>query len=682
MKKTIYIIITFVMISTGVFAQIDRSHPPKPGPSPKISLDNPKEFKLNNGMTVLVVENHKLPKVTYSLRMDRKPMIEGKKSGVSDILAKMLGNGTTSIPKDKFNEEVDYMGAFLNFRDKSAYASSLTQYSDRILHLMADASMNPLFTQEELDKEREKMINGLKASEKDVATIASHVSDALVYGKHHPYGEFTTEETLKNISLKDIQDLYKANFNPAKSYLVVIGDVKFNEIKKKVHQYFGHWKKANLKDVQVPKASPNVARTEIDFVDMPNAVQSNVSLTNSVKLQKKDPDFHASLIANEILGGGFNGYLNMNLREKHGYTYGSYSGLRSDKYIGRFRTTAKVRNAVTDSTIMQTIKEIKRIRTEPVDPEVLKNTKAKYTGKFVLSLENPRTIADFALDIKLQDLPSDFYSTYLDKINKVTPDDIQKVANKYFKVDHARIVVVGKGSDVIKNLEKTGIPIKYFDKYANPVKKPDLTVALPKGVTSKTIMENFLDAIGGKDNIDKIKTLWVKAEAEIQPGMLMSMEMKKKDGDKFVQVVSAMGNVMSKQVINGNTGYIEAQGKRKEMTAKELNDAKDQIVMISEEAYMDKDLKIEGIEEVNGEKAYRVKKTDTLTSFYSVDSGLKLKDIQINNGVPIETIFTDYKAVKGVKFPFMLKQSVGPQKFDFITKEIKINEGVTDADFK
>ena len=198
-------------------------------------------------------------------------------------------------------------------------------------------------------------------------------------------------------------------------------------------------------DYDTAEPSPNVQFTQINFVDMPNAVQSNISLTNNVELKMNDADYHSVLIANKILGGGFGSYLNMNLREEHGYTYGARSSVGTSRYnASRFTAGAAVRNAVTDSAVVETLKEIKRIKTEPVDAKDLANAKAKYVGDFVLALERPQTIARYALNIKLNNLPSDFYTTYLEKINAVTVEDVTRVANKYFKTENARIVVVGK----------------------------------------------------------------------------------------------------------------------------------------------------------------------------------------------------------------------------------------------
>jgi predicted Zn-dependent peptidase len=215
--KTRVIAILVLLLSISVTAQIDRSKQPKPGPSPTINLEVPGEFELKNGMKVLVVENHKLPRVSYTLRIDNPPIVEGEKAGVSQILGAMLGNGTTTITKDAFNEEIDFLGARLGFGPQSAFASSLSKYSDRILELMADAAMNPLLTEEEFQKEKDKLIENLKSGEKSVDQVAGRVGSALSYGTQHPRGEFISEETINNVTLDNVRAFYQKYFNPNKA---------------------------------------------------------------------------------------------------------------------------------------------------------------------------------------------------------------------------------------------------------------------------------------------------------------------------------------------------------------------------------------------------------------------------------------------------------------------------------
>ena len=681
MKTKIASLIIVFLLSISVNAQIDRSKQPQPGPAPKISLSKPGEFKLKNGLTVLVVENHKLPRVSYNLTIDNDPMTVGDKAGVESLLGAMLGNGTTSIPKDEFNDEIDFLGANLGFGFSGGFASSLSKYSDRILELMADAAINPLLTKEEFEKEKTKLIESLKSNEKSVDAVAGRVGSALSYGTNHPYGEFTTEETVNNVTYDDVVAFYNKYFNPNNAYLVVVGDVDKKTVEKQIKKHFGAWKKSDLVPTPVPPANANAEMTQINFIDMPNAVQSNISLTNNVDLKMNDSDYHSVLIANKILGGGFNSYLNMNLREEHGYTYGARSNVGTDKYVSRFTAGAAVRNMVTDSAVVQTLKEINRIKTEPVEEDALKNAKAKYVGDFVLALEQPQTIARYALSIKLNDLPEDFYSTYLEKINAVTADDVNRVANKYFKTENARIVVVGKGSDVLENLEKTGIPIKYYDTYANPTEKPNYEVEMPADMDANKVLNAYIEAIGGKSRLDEVNSVYMTAEAELQPGVMMNLEMKKTTKNQSLQEVTAMGQSIMKSVVDGESGYVVMQGQKSDMSEDDLKKSIAETSPFPEVNYLNGGVTLERIEDVDGEKAYKIKVDDETSVFYSMNSGLKIKEEKSSPMGTQSTFYTEYKEVAGIKFPFKIGQTFGPRKMDFLVKEVKVNEGVSDADF-
>ncbi len=689
--KTNIILITLFLLSLGGNAQIDRSQQPKPGPAPKITLNVPQEFVLENGMKILVVENYKLPRVSYSLRIDNAPITEGDKAGVSSLLGAMLGNGTTSISKDDFNEEIDFLGASLRFGSESAFVSALSKYSERMLELMADAAIHPLLTEEEFQKEKDKLIEGLKSQEKSVDAVAGRVGRALSYGVKHPYGEFITKKTVNNVTLENVNAFYQSYFNPNNAYLVIIGDIDFKTIKPQIETYFGAWKKPIEITSNVPKAKPNVQYTQINFVDMPNAVQSNISLTNNVNLKMKDVDYHAVLITNKILGGGFNSYLNMNLREEHAYTYGASSRVGSSKYTSRFIAGAAVRNAVTDSSVVQILKEINRIKTELVTDKALANAKAKYVGDFVLALERPQTIARYALNIKINDLPTDFYTTYLEKINAVTIEDVKRIANIYFKTENARIVVVGKGSDVIANLEKTGIPIKYFDAYANPVEKPEFTKPIPSGITAQNVINNYIAAIGGRDNAMAVKTLLTSADVTIEGAPFSpKAEIKLMVPNKEYLEMSVEGmGVLMKQKFNGETGYIEQQGRKTPIEGEMLAKQKNKIVLFPE-LYYNKTYKLtlESVNTINGNDVYKVKiEKDGETSFkyYNTETGLLAREesSMTMGGHEITTIvdYSKYSPVKGVQFPYHQIVKSGPQTLIFNINNVIVNEGVTDEDF-
>lgn len=468
MKKVIYILVCLLLTIT-IQAQ-DRSQP-KSGPTPVVNINKPETFSLKNGLRVLVVENHKLPRVSYTLTLDNAPYAEGNKTGVVAMTSALMGSGTKGISKDAFNEEIDFLGASIEFDSKSAYGAGLSKYSNRILELMADGALNPIFTQEEFDMKKSQILEALKSKEKNINTVAGRVKQVLTYGKSHPNGEYISEETLNNVTLADVKENYSTYFVPDNAYLVVVGDVKTKDVKKQVEKLFSLWKPGKAPNLSYgdPK---NVEYTQINFVEMPNAVQSEISVVNVVRLKKTDKDYFAALLANQIFGGGaISSRLNANLRETHGWTYGAASSIGSGRYVTDFSSKVAVRNSVTDSAVIEIYKELKKMRTDLVSEEELKNAKALYIGNFVMLVQQPATIAELALAIETESLPNNFYENYIRNINEVTTEDIRNAAKKYFLAENSRIVIVGKGEEVLPGLKETKIPIFYYDKYGKEIDK-------------------------------------------------------------------------------------------------------------------------------------------------------------------------------------------------------------------
>lgn len=659
---------------------------PKAGPSPTININKPQSFTLKNGLKVLVVENHKLPRVSYTLTLDNPPYAEGAKKGVANILSSMIGNGTKKTTKDAFNEEIDFLGANINFWDSGASANGLSRYSKRLLELMAEGSLNPIFVQEEFEKEKAKLIEGLKSEEKSVSAIARRVENVLTYGKEHYKGEFTSEETLNKVTLNDVIINYNTYFVPSNAYLVVVGDVKFKDVKKDVEKLFGSWKKAIAP--QLTYSDPkDVQYSQINFIDASNAVQSEIALVNLSNLKMTDKEYFASILANQILGGGGEGRLFLNLREKHAWTYGAYSSIGAGKYINKFRSGASVRNAVTDSAVVEVFNELKKIRTELVSAEDLRNAKAKYVGNFVMQIEKPATIAGYALSKQTQGLPDDFYENYIKNINAVTAEDIKNAANKFFLADKTRVVIVGKAADVLPGLEamskKEKMPIFYFDKYGNPTEKPEVKKPIPAGVTTKTVLDNYIKAIGGEKAVKNVKTLAVYSTGTVQ-GAELELVMKSAPNKSGVEM-KAMGMTMMKQVVNEKEAYAVQQGQRKDFTGDELKDMQEDATTFKELSLLtDKEATLAGIENINGSDAYVIKKGKS-SLYYDVKSGLKVAETkELEQGgqkMTQTTYYQDYKDVKGLKFPYTTMMNVGIE-IELTTTEVKINEGVTDADFK
>ena len=640
--KTTYILFLTLFSAITLQAQVDRSVMPTPGPAPEINLGEPQSFNLNNGLKVLVVENHKLPRVSIQLSIDNPPILEGDKAGTASLTGSLLGLGSKNTTKEAFNEEIDFLGARLYFSSQGAYAQSLSKYFSRMMELMADAAINPNFTQEEFDKEKDKLITGLKSEEKVVSSISSRIQRALAYGKNHPYGEFTTEATVNNVTLGDVEEFYREYFVPANAYLIVIGDVNFEEVKTLTETYFTSWTKAVPPSLSYSQPK-NVPNTQINFVDMPNAVQSEITVQNIVNLKMSDDDYIAALLANQILGG------------------------------------------------VQLLKEIELINTQPVKDEELKTTKALYAGSFIMALEDPETIARYALNVEKENLSKDFYKTFLEKLDKVSKEEVEAAAKKYFNVRNARIIVVGKGSDILTNLENVQfkgkkLPVLAYSKTADRVETPNYNAAIPTDVSAQSVLEKYIEAIGGKSKLEGVNTLAMMAEAEMQ-GMKLNLNIKKTSSDQLMQDVQMMGNSVSKQVLNGDKGYMIVQGQRKDLAGEEIKTFKGESAPFSElQLLSDNTITLEGMEMVGDKNAYKLKVGENKSAFYDAETGLKLQEVTITEmqGQQIASTsnFEDYKEVAGILFPYKIMQTVGPQSFEFIVSEIKVNDGVSPSDFE
>jgi len=683
------LILLLALTHNSIQAQIDRSQRPQAAAAPEIDFGDVKEFTLPNGLHVLVIENHKLPRVSVSLKLDNPLSTQGSKVGAKSLLTAMLGKGSISIPKDDFEAQIDQMGAHFHFNEDGAHASSLTRYFSSLLKLLADAALHPNFLAEEFDKEKDKLLEGIKASDKDVKAVAQRVQNLLSYGAQHPYGEFMTKESVGGVQLQDVQRLYEQEFIPNNAYLVIVGDVMLEPIKKEVTQAFKTWKKKKLIANTFPNPT-NVEQTQIDFVEMPNAVQSEIAVINTNALKRSDPEYFDGIIANQILGGGAEARLFLNLREDKGFTYGAYSQMNTHhKTQSRFKAGTSVRNAVTDSAVVEILYEINRIREELVDDEALALVKAKYAGNFIRSMEDPETIADFQLDILTENLPHDFYKTFLKKVNAVTKEEVQKAAQKYLLGSQARVVVTGKGSDILSalesiNLDGKNLKVNYYDSYGNSIARPDYESQIAD-ITAAQIINYYIKAVGGREKLLSVNAVNEKYEGTVQ-GMTLEMESVKTTKKQLLLEMKMMGNVIQKQVVNEDTAYMEMQGQRINLEGATLEQSLEEAQIFPELNWDLDALELVGVSDVNGRAAYETKVSEQKSIFYDQETFFKTQIVQtvemMGNSQTSTILLDNYEIEDGIFFAHKTTVNMGPQNIDFNLKEIQINPEVPDHLFE
>ncbi len=682
--KNLLIILSF--LSTILFAQVDRSKMPEPGAAPIIKIADYESFELNNGLKVFIIENHKLPVVSFSLVFDRDPLTENSAAGYISAAGELLRTGTKTRSKDQIDEQIDFIGASLNASATSVFASALKKHIDTLLSLMSDIVINAEFTQTQLDKILLRMKSDLAMGKDDPSTIASNVRKVLLYGKDHPYGELTTEETLDNITLKKCKEYYQKYFKPNIAYLAVVGDISLKETKAIVEKYFANWEKGDVPrfiyDNPKPPTGVNVA-----IVDRPNAVQSVVNVTYPVQLKIGDADEIKAKVTNTILGGGVFRLFN-NLREKHSYTYGAYSTLANDRLTGYFNAFADVRNEVTDSAVTQILYEMNRINSEAVPEEELQGVKNYLTGNFVMALESPQTVASFAINTSRYNLPEDYYSTYLQKIADVTAHDVKDEAQKYIHPDNNYILVVGNAEQIKDKLSKFG-SLQYYDRYGS---KLDTTAfnAGAENISAEQIIENYINAIGGREKLSAVNDRTTKMSGKVQ-GFDVKMTVYQKAPDLLRQDISA-GPMNQEIIFNGTDGVMKASGQDIKITGAELEKLKYEAsitLLLKLDEYGVK-VKSTGNAKVDGQESYKLEMLfpggTKWIQYYDKETGLKLKE-EKNITTPQgtftqETILSDYRDVDGLKFPYKITQTLGAQTMEFVVSSIKINSGIGDEKFE
>ncbi|MFH1118688.1 MAG: pitrilysin family protein [Bacteroidota bacterium] len=699
MKKFISITITTVLLisaftgtaqvkgtkkSTAALPALDRSIKPLPGPAPVINIGKYETFELENGLKVFVVENKKIPRVSYSLIIDYNPLPEGELTGLADITGQMLRKGTTNLSKDQLDEEVDFIGASLYTNASGLYASALKKHNKRLLELMADVMMNPSFLEAELDKIKTQTISGLEASKNEPSAISDRIGKLLVYGSSHPYGETMNEKTVKNITINQCISFYQEFFRPQITYLAIVGDITIAEAKELISKYFSTWEKKEVAEIVFPMPEMPV-KNVVAIVDRPDAVQTTLSISYPVDFKPGNPDAIKARVANTILGGGTFRLYN-NLREEKAFTYGAYSNLSADKLAGKFEVSTEIRNSVTDSAVTEVLFEMKRLREEIVPQKELDLVKNYLSGAFALSLEEPKTVANFAINTARYGLPSDYYVNYLKNLAAVTAEDVEAMAVKYIKPDNAYILAVGKASEISGKLGKFtgGSPIRYFDyegKEYDPDKKLKPT---PEGLTAADVINAYVQAIGGEKALLKIKDMTMMASTTMQ-GMTIGFDIYRKAPDKYLLKIGAGDMVFQQIGYDGTTAKMVSPmgGENKTLEGKELEEMKYDALLNIELLY-DKlgiELLLEGIEMINGNDAYRVLVTyptgKESIRFFDVKSGLLVRE----SGDQGISEFSDYREVNGVKFPYSISQQMGPQTVKLNVLSIKVNSKLKDELF-
>lgn len=689
MKKLF--ILTGLLVPAVLFGQLDRSVRPAAAKAPTINIKDSEVFTTETGITVILSENHKLPKVAFNFVMGSDPITEGNKAGLSELAGSLILSGTSGRTKDKLDGEKDYIGATLEATESNLYLSCLTKHMNKGLELMSDVFYNANFPESEFERVKKQNESNLMSAKSDPGTMAENVERKINF-PNHPYGDVMTEESLKNITRDDILNYYKSIFTTKGSYMVIVGDVTKEQATQLVNNYFA-------KSSGVAPYNQEIGKGEFDkgnrviFVKKPGAVQSVIQVSFPLDILTGDQNQLPLTVLNGVFGGGgFGTRLMQNLREDKAYTYGCYSSLNVTEDGSWLSIGGNFRNDVSDSAITQILFELDKITNGYVTDDELNLTKSSMAGGFSRSLENPQTIARFALNIIKNNLNKDYYQSYLKRLEAINKDDILTMAQKYFTAKNCKIVVVGNEEiiDRLKQFDADG-KIEFLDAFGNEVKEMKAA-----DIQKEVLIDNYIFAVtkttsmkAATKKLKKIKSVTEETELSMSqiPFPLKNTKVwiaPSTEGQKL----EGQGMVLQKSFFDGSAGSSSnMQTGKKELTSEEIAAKKKAIGLFPEMNYAKTGMTYElvGIENVDAVDMYVLKWNDGETEtfdYFDAKTFMKVKSISIqkNGEETVETTVTysDFKEVNGLLFPHTMTLSVGEVSFSGTTTSITIN-GKTDV---
>jgi zinc protease len=709
-----YVAAVLVLAPASVRAQVPdwpSERPPRPLAARDVRFPPYETKTLANGLQVIAVSHHEQPAVSLRLLFKaggaQDPV---DKPGVASLAAALLDQGTTTKSAEQIATSIDSIGGAIG----AGSSAELTSIGSVVmkdsfafaLDLVSDIARNPAFAPEEIDRQRQQILSGLKVSYDDPEYLAGVVFDRLVYG-FHPYGrpDAGTPKSIATITREDLVQFHKNWFAPNNAILAVVGDVTAAEAFAGVERAFGKWERTELPAAKSMEAPPPTRRLIV--IDRPGAVQTEIRVGHS-GLPRKHPDYLALDLAIKILGGEGGNRLHRVLRSERGLTYGASADIHALKDGGDLVAETDTRSETTGEALRLIVDEMWRLQRQRVSERELADAQAYLTGSFPLTIETPSAIALQILNAMFYGLDLNELQTYRERVNAITVDDIQRVARQYLRPDRLSIVLVGDSTQFAKQLAGLGfeqferIPASELDLAAADLRRqpagpvggriapvsfersgrdqtaaPAQTGSAPPAKTepdARTLIDRAVEAKGGLQKLRGIRTLKainehtvhsVTDETGQKPTTFRSTTVIRYPGEFRVDM-NVPGTTMI-QVFDGGQYWVQDHEGVKtapaEMAAAiKSNVQRDTIQMLL--AVVDGKIVARREPDVDGAPALTIEGTEMRPVTIVLDPKTSLILRQRFAGprnVAVEEQFTDYRAVDGIQVAFRATVLYGGQ---------------------
>ena len=665
MKKISVILISMLFLNISLMALSQSDSVKKPEPLADIEFKFPEYNKdiLKNGLKLLHIEDQEQPVVSFNMLIIGGSLVDGEKAGLTSIVAELLTKGTGKMTSKEIADKIEGIGASLSASANSDMisisGSCLKKYIDTLFKIASQVVLNPSFPEDDFEKLIPRMIAELKQEKANPGTLARNLARKVIYGDKHPYGIKPTETTLKSIEIEDLKNYYNTYFKPNSASIAISGDISKKDGKELIEKYFGKWQKGDVQKVVIPK--PNPEPQGVYFISRPSSVQSAIIVaTRAVPITNNE--YEVLDLASSVIGSGFAGRLFKTLREKYSYTYTPFGRLSSNKYENIFACGAEVRNSVTDSSINVINEQLTDLSTTPATEEELYRVKSSEGGSYMMSFENPGFVLSLIQSADFFGIPLDRVKGYYESLMAFSNYQVRDIARKYMNPKNEYIIVVGS-PEVREKLLPFG---KIYDYNMDLI---PLTGEKGKfedvGLNASEIFEKYTEAIGGKDNLDKVQTITDSAKIKFEVmGRSFNgtgLQIQKAPNKKYMK----FDLVFQKQEVwcDGTNAWVSAQGKNQKQEGKNLEDLVTDAVLFKEIKYIELGYKCDVLGKQNNlimMKLLSPQQQETVLYFDPVTYLLmKVESTKETPQGPIPSTveLSNYTVIDGVKFPMTLKSS-------------------------
>jgi zinc protease len=648
--------------------------PPPPAPAKEVRFPAFQEKTLANGLRVVVIEQHEQPLVSLRLLVKAGRSYEPQgKGGLAEATAALLTKGTATRSAQQLAEAIDFVGGNINANagiDAGYVTAGVTaDQLDLGFDLLADVVLHPTFPQDEVDRWRRQALSNIQIQEQSAAYLATQAVDRLVFGAH-PYGSPAsgTSESLRGLTRDDLAAFHKRQFVPNGAILAVVGDVKAADAFARAERAFGGWAKGG--DLPLPQVPlPRYERQRIVVIDKPDAVQTEIRLAQPA-ISHRDPDLFTAEVYSSVAGASPASRLYNEIRQKRGLSYGARSTFVEPTQPGWFEVSTFTKTETSAETLKVALDVLNELQRTPVPAQELTDSKTYITGAFPLEIETPDGIADKVLEALRYGYGREYLETYNEKISAVTAADVQRFAKERIRPDRMSIVLAGNASAFMDSLKKTFgntadievIPASELDLLRADLRKPKAAQAAPAAADPKALdlLRQAQAALGGKAFVEQ-KTQIAKGSATLtppgapQPMAIPSLVSYRQYPDaERTEMTTPMGSMV--QAFDGSSGWrqmgtqsMDATGQMKERQLYGF----DLLRRVGQPGYTAHSLPDEP---VNGKPAHVVELADAQghTTRFWIDAGTSqvAKVAYETNGQKVETLYSDYRDVNGVKVPF------------------------------